>query len=56
METALGITLGDYYRELSLNYYYYSLDQSHPNWMPWPERPKGWYDPLQGTSLDDLTF
>lgn len=56
MDTALGKTLGDYYRDLAANYFYYSLDRDHPNWLPWPDRPIGWYDPLQGSSLDDLSF
>lgn len=56
MDTVTGKTLGDYYRDLSANYYYYSLNISepdHPNALPWPTRPACWVDPLGGAELDD---
>lgn len=53
MDKTIGVTLGDYYRDLSLNYsdYYAGTKQ-------WPERPAGWYDPLgYDTSLaEHLAF
>lgn len=33
--------LGNYYRDLANNYYYYSLDSDDPRKLPWPERPAG---------------
>ena len=48
MEDTVSRTLGEYYRDLSANYYHY-----YHGMMPWPYRPEGWYDPLQGRSLDD---
>lgn len=53
MNETIGKKLGDYYRDLATNYYYYSLLPDHPNWLPWPERPEGWYDPLQGQGIDN---
>jgi hypothetical protein len=44
----IGLTLGNYYRDLARNYDDYSKGVA-----PWPERPEGWYDPLQGQGLDD---
>lgn len=33
--------LGEYYRNLANNYYYYSLDAGDPRKLPWPDRPAG---------------
>lgn len=35
-----GKLLGDYYRNLANNYYYYSLDTDHPHKQPWPSKPR----------------
>lgn len=40
-ERHVSDTLGEYYRDLSLNYDLYTSGQK-----PWPERPDCWYDPL----------
>jgi len=49
MDETISRILGEYYRDLSLNYSAYSNNE-----LPWPARPEGWYDPLQGASLSDL--
>lgn len=46
-----GKTMGDYYRDLSTNYYYYSLEADDPRKMPWPERPAGAPPAYDGSDL-----
>lgn len=37
--TQHGKVMGDYYRNLANNYYYYSLDSDHQHKLPWPAKP-----------------